>query len=56
MRPSLHDIVNGLTAAHGFAEVYGEDRPEHAKAIQKFQKQIARAYRELVVAIHPEMK
>jgi hypothetical protein len=36
--------------------MYGEDRPEHAKAIRKFQKQIARAYRELVVAIHPEMK
>ena len=56
IRPTLHDIVNGLTVAHAFAEVYGEHYPEHVNTVQKFIKQIGRAKRELVVAIHPGVK
>jgi hypothetical protein len=51
-RPSLPDIFNGLTASHAFAELYGEQHPEHAEAIQKFLQQLGQAKQDLVGALY----
>jgi len=56
VRSSLHDIVNGVMIAHAHAELYGEQHPEHVKAIQKFLKQIRRARIELVDTLRPGIR
>lgn len=51
-RPGLPDIFNGLTASRAFAELYGEQHPEHAEAIQKFLRQLGQAKEDLAGAIY----
>ena len=49
----LHEIVHGVTIAQAHAELYGEQHPEHSKAIRKFLKLIGLEKKELVETLHP---
>jgi hypothetical protein len=54
-RPHLADILNGVTASHGFAALYAEQHPEHAEAIQEYVAKLSAAKRDLVKALRPEV-
>lgn len=55
-RPGLPDIFNGLTASHAFAELYGEQLPEHSEAIQKFLQLLGQAKQDLAGAIYRKLE
>jgi len=56
VRASLHGIVLGVTMACANAELYGQQHPEHIKAIQKFLRQFRRARIDLVATLRPRIR
>ena len=55
IRPSLHDIVTGLTGARAFASVMAERHPEKSGPLTEFVKGLGHAQEEFIQKVRPDM-
>lgn len=55
MEVTLHDIVNGLTSARAQAQIMADRYPAYQDALLRFNKEVQRVQKELILKIRPEL-
>ena len=52
----VHDIVNGITSARGYAEFLAEQHPEVTKPVRRLVGELTRAEQAFVDAVMPILR